>query len=111
MTCGVHLGIFLIVLVQAEHVRCLWASQAQSKNNTYVGFRQNNREADKQSKSLRGYWFFAAVLEHREREKYDLWSSFGDFPYFLGSSRACALFVGFKSSEQEQQHICWLQAK
>ncbi|XP_034082320.1 DNA-directed RNA polymerase II subunit RPB1-like isoform X5 [Gymnodraco acuticeps] len=47
MTCGVHLGIFLIVLVQAEHVRCLWASQAaQSKNNnTYVGFRQNNREA------------------------------------------------------------------
>ncbi|KAI9548575.1 hypothetical protein NQZ68_007442 [Dissostichus eleginoides] len=46
MTCGVHLGIFLIVLVQAEHVRCLWASQAQSqKNNTYVGFGQNNREA------------------------------------------------------------------
>ncbi|XP_033951040.1 uncharacterized protein [Pseudochaenichthys georgianus] len=46
MTCGVHLGIVLIVLVQAEHVRCLWASKAQSKNNnTYVGFRQNNREA------------------------------------------------------------------
>ncbi|XP_033986983.1 uncharacterized protein LOC117482865 [Trematomus bernacchii] len=46
MTCGVHLGIFLIVWVQAEHVRCLWASQAQSQNNnTYVGFRQNNREA------------------------------------------------------------------
>ncbi|KAK5884048.1 hypothetical protein CesoFtcFv8_020314 [Champsocephalus esox] len=47
MTCGVHLGIVLIVLVQAEHVRCLWASQAaQSKNNnTYVGFRQNNWEA------------------------------------------------------------------
>ncbi|KAJ4927845.1 hypothetical protein JOQ06_015647 [Pogonophryne albipinna] len=47
MTCGVHLGIFLIVLVQAEHVRCLLASQAaqSQNNNTYVGFRQNNREA------------------------------------------------------------------
>ncbi|XP_039976960.1 serine/arginine repetitive matrix protein 2-like [Xiphias gladius] len=27
MACGVHLGI-LLILVQAEHVRCLWATQA-----------------------------------------------------------------------------------
>ncbi|XP_034401476.1 uncharacterized protein LOC117739274 [Cyclopterus lumpus] len=39
MACGVHLGILLICLVQAEHVRCLWATQAQRPNgNTYVGF-------------------------------------------------------------------------
>ncbi|XP_034401376.1 uncharacterized protein LOC117739189 [Cyclopterus lumpus] len=41
MACGVHLGILLICLVQAEHVRCLWATQAQRPNsNTYVGFTQ-----------------------------------------------------------------------
>ncbi|XP_063754723.1 uncharacterized protein LOC134874593 isoform X2 [Eleginops maclovinus] len=46
MTCGVNLGIFLICLFQAEHVRCLWASQAsQSDGNTYVGYSQKNREA------------------------------------------------------------------
>ncbi|XP_034417609.1 uncharacterized protein LOC117750480 [Cyclopterus lumpus] len=41
MACGVHLGILLICLVQAEHVRCLWATQARGQNsNTYVGFSQ-----------------------------------------------------------------------
>ncbi|XP_042290441.1 uncharacterized protein LOC121912395 [Thunnus maccoyii] len=43
MACGVHLGIFLICLVQAEHVRCSWATQAQGQNsNTYVGFSQQD---------------------------------------------------------------------
>ncbi|CAK6961104.1 uncharacterized protein LOC121912395 [Scomber scombrus] len=46
MACGIHLGIFLICLVQAEHVRCLWASQAQSSKrqngNAYVGFPQQD---------------------------------------------------------------------
>ncbi|KAF3707740.1 hypothetical protein EXN66_Car000913 [Channa argus] len=40
MACGVHLGILLVCLVQAEHVCCLWASQAQS--DTYVGFSQQD---------------------------------------------------------------------
>ncbi|XP_029299261.1 protein FAM186A-like isoform X13 [Cottoperca gobio] len=44
MACGVHLGIFLLCFIQAEHVRCLWASQAQKQNdNTYVGFSQQQR--------------------------------------------------------------------
>ncbi|XP_040908482.1 serine-rich adhesin for platelets-like [Toxotes jaculatrix] len=46
MACGVHLGILLICLVQAEHVRCLWATQAQSSQrqngNRYVGFSQQD---------------------------------------------------------------------
>ncbi|XP_042362505.1 uncharacterized protein LOC121957792 [Plectropomus leopardus] len=46
MACGVHLGILLVCLVQAEHVRCLWAKQAQrsqaQNGNTYVGFLQQN---------------------------------------------------------------------
>ncbi|KAL7381822.1 hypothetical protein ABVT39_011863 [Epinephelus coioides] len=46
MACGVHLGIFLIFVVQAEHVCCLWASQAQNSQrqngNAYVGFSQWN---------------------------------------------------------------------
>ncbi|XP_041665879.1 adhesive plaque matrix protein [Cheilinus undulatus] len=46
MVCGVHLGVLLICLVQAEHVRCLWASQAQSSqgqsSNAYVGFSQQD---------------------------------------------------------------------
>ncbi|XP_068432270.1 uncharacterized protein [Clinocottus analis] len=41
MACGVHLGILLICLVQAEHVHCLWASQARRQDgNTNVGFSQ-----------------------------------------------------------------------
>ncbi|XP_034388545.1 zonadhesin-like [Cyclopterus lumpus] len=41
MACGVPLGILLICLVQAEHVRCLWATQARGQSgNTYVGFSQ-----------------------------------------------------------------------
>ncbi|XP_071356985.1 uncharacterized protein [Trachinotus anak] len=44
MACGVHLGILLICLIQAEHVRCLWATQAKSSHrqngNRYVGFSQ-----------------------------------------------------------------------
>ncbi|KAM8766738.1 uncharacterized protein AB9X84_005866 [Acanthopagrus schlegelii] len=44
MACGVHLGILLICLVQAEHVRCSWSKQAQSSqrqnSNAYVGFAQ-----------------------------------------------------------------------
>ncbi|XP_056255729.1 secreted protein C-like [Seriola aureovittata] len=46
MACGVHLGILLICLVQAEHVRCLWATQAQSSKrqngDAYVGFLQQD---------------------------------------------------------------------
>ncbi|XP_026155994.1 uncharacterized protein LOC113126253 [Mastacembelus armatus] len=42
MACGVHLGIMLVCLVQAEHVCCLWATQGQSSQrrngNRYVGF-------------------------------------------------------------------------
>lgn len=44
MACGVHLGILLICLVQAEHVCCWWAAQAQSSqrqnSNRYVGLSQ-----------------------------------------------------------------------
>ncbi|KAK2830067.1 hypothetical protein Q5P01_017998 [Channa striata] len=40
MACGVHLGILLVCLVQAEHVRCSWASRAQS--DTYVGSSQRD---------------------------------------------------------------------
>ncbi|XP_036949116.1 uncharacterized protein LOC119016874 [Acanthopagrus latus] len=44
MACGVHLGILLICLAQAEHVRCSWSKQAQSSqrqnSNAYVGFAQ-----------------------------------------------------------------------
>ncbi|KAM7372837.1 hypothetical protein PAMP_007733 [Pampus punctatissimus] len=46
MACGVHLGIVLICLFQAEHVCCLWAPQAQSSqrqnSDTYVGFTQQD---------------------------------------------------------------------
>ncbi|XP_035536807.1 uncharacterized protein LOC118342397 [Morone saxatilis] len=46
MACGVHLGILMMCLVQAEHVRCLWASQAQSSHrqngNIYVGLSQQD---------------------------------------------------------------------
>ncbi|TMS18125.1 hypothetical protein E3U43_010451 [Larimichthys crocea] len=46
MDCGVHLGILLMCLVQAEHVRCLWAAEAQSSQrqsgNRYVGFSQQD---------------------------------------------------------------------
>nr|XP_057903445.1 uncharacterized protein LOC131102007 [Doryrhamphus excisus] len=40
MACGVHLGILLICLVQAEHVRCLWAPQEarRQSDNAYVGY-------------------------------------------------------------------------
>ncbi|XP_037649640.1 probable serine/threonine-protein kinase nek3 [Sebastes umbrosus] len=39
MAYGVYLGILLMCLVQAEHVCCSWAAQAQRLNsNTYVGF-------------------------------------------------------------------------
>ncbi|XP_031710187.1 uncharacterized protein LOC116387345 [Anarrhichthys ocellatus] len=41
MAYGVNLGILLICLIQAEHVLCLWATQAQGRNgNTNVGFSQ-----------------------------------------------------------------------
>ncbi|XP_031698390.1 protein transport protein sec31-like isoform X2 [Anarrhichthys ocellatus] len=41
MACGVHLGILLICLIEAEHVLCLWVTQAQGQNsNTNVGFSQ-----------------------------------------------------------------------
>ncbi|XP_068590397.1 uncharacterized protein [Cebidichthys violaceus] len=41
MACGVHLGILLICLVQAELVRSLWAARDQRQNgNTHVGFSQ-----------------------------------------------------------------------
>ncbi|KAM9737442.1 uncharacterized protein ACNS7B_013145 [Menidia menidia] len=41
MACGLGLGI-LLVLVQAEHVRCLWAPEAQGSltDNKYAGFSQ-----------------------------------------------------------------------
>nr|XP_046274232.1 uncharacterized protein LOC124074928 [Scatophagus argus] len=46
MACGVHLGIILICLVQAEHVHSLWATQAQSSwrqnGNKNVGLSQHN---------------------------------------------------------------------
>ncbi|XP_034455765.1 uncharacterized protein LOC117770422 isoform X1 [Hippoglossus hippoglossus] len=43
MTCAIHLMTFwLICLFQAEHVRCLWATQTQGSqrpsDNAYVGF-------------------------------------------------------------------------
>ncbi|KAI3358326.1 hypothetical protein L3Q82_014768 [Scortum barcoo] len=46
MACGVHLRILLIFLVQAEHVCCSWATQAQcfqkQTGNTYVGSNQQD---------------------------------------------------------------------
>ncbi|XP_028256048.1 uncharacterized protein LOC114432318 [Parambassis ranga] len=46
MACGLCLGIVLICLVQAEHVCCLWARDAQSSQiqngNAYVGFSQQD---------------------------------------------------------------------
>ncbi|XP_054462360.1 microtubule-actin cross-linking factor 1, isoforms 6/7-like [Anoplopoma fimbria] len=42
MVCGVNLGILLICLVQAEHVCCLLAQQAQRQNSiANVGFLQH----------------------------------------------------------------------
>ncbi|KAM9737711.1 uncharacterized protein ACNS7B_013315 [Menidia menidia] len=43
MACGLGLGI-LLVLVQAEHVRCLWAPEAQGSltGNKYAGFSQQD---------------------------------------------------------------------
>ncbi|XP_037532345.1 uncharacterized protein LOC119409522 [Nematolebias whitei] len=40
MTCGLGLGILVVVLVQAEHVCCLWTKGAQSfqSSNPHVGF-------------------------------------------------------------------------
>nr|XP_020510639.1 adhesive plaque matrix protein-like isoform X1 [Labrus bergylta] len=44
MVCGVNLRILLICLVHAEHICCLWATQAQSfqrqNGNGYVGYSQ-----------------------------------------------------------------------
>lgn len=47
MACGINLGtLLLICLFQAEHVRCLWATQAQGSQrpngNAYVGFLQKD---------------------------------------------------------------------
>ncbi|XP_044026831.1 uncharacterized protein LOC122863965 [Siniperca chuatsi] len=46
MAYGVHLGILLVCLVQAEHVCCLWVTQAQSSQrqngNIYAGFSQQD---------------------------------------------------------------------
>ncbi|XP_031729801.1 uncharacterized protein LOC116397989 [Anarrhichthys ocellatus] len=44
MACGVHLGILLVCLVQAELVRSLWAAQDQRQTgDTHVGFSQQGR--------------------------------------------------------------------
>ncbi|XP_061902298.1 uncharacterized protein LOC133649665 [Entelurus aequoreus] len=41
MACGIHLGLLVICLVQAEHARCLWAQEAQRQSdNAYVGYLQ-----------------------------------------------------------------------
>ncbi|XP_061616732.1 uncharacterized protein LOC133471300 [Phyllopteryx taeniolatus] len=40
MACGIYLGVFLICFLQAEHVRCLWASR-EAQGKTYVGFVQD----------------------------------------------------------------------
>ncbi|XP_077404025.1 uncharacterized protein LOC144036922 [Vanacampus margaritifer] len=41
MACGIYLGVLLICLLRAEHVRCLWASQ-EAQGKTYVGFVQGD---------------------------------------------------------------------
>ncbi|XP_057684349.1 uncharacterized protein LOC130910803 [Corythoichthys intestinalis] len=40
MACGIYLGVLLICFLQAEHVRCLWASQ-EVEGKAYVGFVQD----------------------------------------------------------------------
>ncbi|CAJ1083588.1 adhesive plaque matrix protein-like isoform X4 [Xyrichtys novacula] len=51
MVCGVHLGILLVFFLQAKHVHCLWATEAQSSQrqngNGYVGFSQQDSELER----------------------------------------------------------------
>ncbi|XP_068189824.1 uncharacterized protein [Antennarius striatus] len=49
MACGVHLGNVFICLVLAEHVCCLWATQAYSSQ------RQNSRDFSQQNSGQGGY--------------------------------------------------------
>ncbi|XP_061122796.1 uncharacterized protein LOC133144251 [Syngnathus typhle] len=43
MACGIYLGILLLCLLGAEHVRCLWASQ-EAQGESYVGFVQDDND-------------------------------------------------------------------
>ncbi|XP_061674886.1 uncharacterized protein LOC133500340 [Syngnathoides biaculeatus] len=45
MACGIYLGVLLLCYLQAEHVRCLWASR-QAQGKTYVGFVQDGGGSD-----------------------------------------------------------------
>ncbi|TNN75423.1 hypothetical protein EYF80_014235 [Liparis tanakae] len=75
--------ILLVCLVQAEHVRCVWAAQAQNSNrNSYVGFTQQGggygggdprtglRRASGSPGSARGGGLYAHTVDSSSRQRF-----------------------------------------